>query len=56
MQTQGLLFAAYTRNDMAKVGDFSIIVGATHVTAVKILNKLVEKNEFIKHKRQMIDV
>ncbi|KOS59964.1 winged helix DNA-binding protein [Lysinibacillus agricola] len=43
VQTQGLLFAAYTRSDMATVGNFASTIGTTHVTAVKILNRLVEK-------------
>ncbi len=43
IQTQALLFAAHTRNDMATVGNFASTIGTTHVTAVKILNRLVEK-------------
>lgn len=51
VQTQGLLFAAYTRNDMATVGNFASAIGTTHVTAVKILNRLVEKNLIYKTKK-----
>ncbi len=43
VQTQALLFAAYTRSDMATVGNFARTIGTAHVTAVKILNRLVEK-------------
>lgn len=53
VQTQGLLFAAYTRNDMATVGNFASAIGTTHVTAVKILNRLVEKN--LIYKTQKVD-
>lgn len=42
-QIQALLFAAYTRSDMATVGHFAGSIGTTHVTAVKILNGLVRR-------------
>lgn len=42
-QIQALLFAYYTREDVATVGNFAKAIGATHVTAVKIINGLVKK-------------
>ena len=42
-QIQALLFAAYTRSDVATVGNFANTIGTTHVTAVKILNGLVRR-------------
>jgi DNA-binding MarR family transcriptional regulator len=43
VQIQALLFIHHTRNDMATVGNFAAAIGASHVTAVKILNGLVNK-------------
>ncbi|GIP58535.1 MarR family transcriptional regulator [Paenibacillus sp. FSL W8-0186] len=43
VQIQALLFAAYTRNDVATVGNFADAIGTTHVTAVKIINGLLRK-------------
>ncbi|WP_110930136.1 MarR family winged helix-turn-helix transcriptional regulator [Paenibacillus bouchesdurhonensis] len=43
VQIQALLFAAYTRSDVATVGNFAGAIGTTHVTAVKIINGLVGK-------------
>lgn len=43
VQIQALLFARYTRDDMATVGNLAAAIGATHVTAVKIVNGLVKK-------------
>ncbi|WP_240479908.1 MarR family winged helix-turn-helix transcriptional regulator [Paenibacillus fonticola] len=43
VQIQALLFAAYTRSDVATVGNFAGAIGTTHVTAVKIINGLVRK-------------
>ncbi|MEF2247169.1 MarR family transcriptional regulator [Paenibacillus sp. IITD108] len=42
-QIQALLFASHTRNDAATVGNFAKAIGASHVTAVKIMNGLVGK-------------
>lgn len=41
---QALLFAAYTRNDVAAVDNFANVIGTTHVTAVKVIQGLVEKD------------
>ncbi|MFC5468188.1 MarR family winged helix-turn-helix transcriptional regulator [Cohnella suwonensis] len=43
VQIQALLFIHYTRDDMVTVGNFANAIGASHVTAVKILNGLVQK-------------
>jgi len=42
-QIQAILFAAHTRSDAATVGNFAKAIGASHVTAVKIINGLVNK-------------
>lgn len=43
VQIHALLFAYYTREDVASVGHLASAIGATHVTAVKIVNGLVKK-------------
>lgn len=43
VQIQALQFSVYTRSDMATVGNFAKAIGTTHVTAVKIINGLVQK-------------
>ncbi|RUT35821.1 MarR family transcriptional regulator [Paenibacillus zeisoli] len=43
VQVHALLFAGQTREDMATVGHFARAIGASHVTAVKIVNGLVVK-------------
>ncbi|MGG4091512.1 MarR family winged helix-turn-helix transcriptional regulator [Paenibacillus lautus] len=48
LQIHALLFAAFTRNDVATVGNFSITIGATHVTAVKVIQGLVKKGLIVK--------
>ncbi|GIP31789.1 MarR family winged helix-turn-helix transcriptional regulator [Paenibacillus sp. J2TS4] len=48
VQIQALLFSSYTRSDVATVGNFANSIGATHVTAVKILNGLVSKGLIMK--------
>ncbi len=51
VQIQALLFAAYTRSDVATVGNFAKTIGTTHVTAVKILNRIVERGLIIKSQK-----
>jgi len=48
IQIQTLLFAAYTRNDVATVGNFAKAIGTTHVTAVKVIQGLVRKGLIVK--------
>lgn len=43
VQIQALLFARHTREDVATVGHFARTIGATHVTAVKVVNGLIRK-------------
>lgn len=43
VQIQALLFAFHTREDVATVGHFARTIGATHVTAVKVVNGLIAK-------------
>ncbi|MFS0553767.1 MarR family winged helix-turn-helix transcriptional regulator [Brevibacillus sp. 179-C9.3 HS] len=43
VQIHALLFTAYTRSDVATIGNFANAIGTTHVTAVKIINGLVNK-------------
>lgn len=43
VQIQALQFIRHTRDDMGTVGNFAASIGASHVTAVKILNGLVHK-------------
>ncbi|WP_231571040.1 MarR family winged helix-turn-helix transcriptional regulator [Gordoniibacillus kamchatkensis] len=50
VQIQALLFAFNTRNDVASIGNFAKSIGATHVTAVKIVNGLVQKGLMTKKK------
>lgn len=50
VQIQALLFIKHTRSDVASVGQFAGVIGASHVTAVKILNGLVEKGLAVKVK------
>lgn len=42
-QIQAVLFTSYTRSDVATIGNFAQAIGATHVTAVKMVNGLVKK-------------
>ncbi|MED1799179.1 winged helix DNA-binding protein [Brevibacillus porteri] len=48
VQIQALLFALYTRSDVASIGNFAKAIGTTHVTAVKIINGLVTKGQMTK--------
>ncbi|MCR8842318.1 MarR family transcriptional regulator [Paenibacillus sp. SC116] len=43
VQIQALLFCLHTRNDAATVGNFAHAIGTSHVTAVKVINGLVQK-------------
>ncbi|WP_027086869.1 MarR family winged helix-turn-helix transcriptional regulator [Cohnella panacarvi] len=43
VQIQALQFIHHTRDDMVTVKTFAASIGASHVTAVKILNGLVQK-------------
>jgi len=43
VQIQALQFIQYTREDMVTVGNFAASIGTSHVTAVKILNGIVQK-------------
>ncbi|MCM3627748.1 MarR family transcriptional regulator [Paenibacillus glycanilyticus] len=43
VQIQALLFVQHTREDMATVGNFTKMIGSSHVTAVKVLNGLASK-------------
>ncbi|TVX93505.1 MarR family winged helix-turn-helix transcriptional regulator [Paenibacillus agilis] len=43
IQIQALLFCLHTRSDAATVGNFAHAIGTTHVTAVKVINGLVQK-------------
>lgn len=43
VQIQALQFIFHTRDDMVSVKSFAASIGASHVTAVKILNGLVQK-------------
>ncbi len=51
-QIQALLFARYTRGDIATVGHFANSIGATHVTAVKIVNGLAGKKLIAKRQAE----
>lgn len=48
VQIQALLFVHHTRSDVASVGNFAKTIGTTHVTAVKIINGLVQKGMIAK--------
>lgn len=50
VQIQSLLFIYHTRQDMASVGHLADSIGTTHVTAVKIVNGLLEKGLVAKEK------
>ena len=52
VQIQALLFVFHTRDDMASVGNLADAIGTTHVTAVKILNGLVDKGLVTKEKHK----
>lgn len=43
VQIQALLFCLHTRNDAATMGNFANAIGTTHVTAVKVINGLIQK-------------
>jgi len=53
-QIQGLLFIYHTRSDVASVGNFADMIGSSHVTAVKIINGLMEK-EFVQKDKHPSD-
>lgn len=48
VQVQTLLFIRYTRADVATVGNLANAIGATHATAVGILNGLAAKGLIVK--------
>lgn len=52
VQIQALLFVFHTRDDMASVGNLANAIGTTHVTAVKILNGLLDKELVTKEKHK----
>lgn len=50
LQIQTLLFIFHTRPDMASIGHLANAIGASHVTAVKIVNGLMDKGLAAKEK------
>lgn len=50
VQIQSLLFIFHTRHDVASVGHLANSIGTTHVTAVKIINSLMDKELVTKDK------
>lgn len=50
LQIQALLFIHHTRYDMASMGNLAEVIAASHVTAVKLVNGLLEKGLVTKDK------
>ncbi|WP_248924223.1 MarR family winged helix-turn-helix transcriptional regulator [Paenibacillus hamazuiensis] len=52
VQAQALLFIYHTRSDMATMGNLADSISTTHVTAVKLINSLIDKGLVVKNKNQ----
>ncbi|MFD0695570.1 MarR family winged helix-turn-helix transcriptional regulator [Paenibacillus sp. GCM10027628] len=48
VQVQALLYMYHTRSDVATIGNLAAAIGATHVTAVKLINGLIDKGLAVK--------